>query len=525
MRYSLLSAAAAASVIACMLPAGSVEAQSRAAAEAAMARMGLDGSNETVSYESVDFRSGRYILNDVTFTDPDAGGMREADGPDSVHIDRMVFEALRLAPNGDVLFDGLALEGLRVTDTTDGTAIRLDRISIDGPNAAMTADFGRAVAGENDDDYDPAWNTYEFDAFRLEGLEGAGAEDGGLFEFSLDQFVVENYSRIELGRLALIGFAFSGADETGDDITVSLGEVSMLGFQTAAYADMMDAAASGAEESAVMDAYYQSAFLAPIDLYDSVAVRDILVEASGVHFSMDYLTAEMERQGSRVLSTAALGSAMLIPDPTKPGGAQLAMGLGMLGYDQLELSMAANSIYDEDTGRAYTTGDNYIELTDGLRLEMGQDISGYDAYLANMPGAMTALTDAEDAGDEAQFNAMAEMMAPLLINNITMRIVDLSILDRALEAGAAAQGLTKEELRVQAGAMMGMGLMAAPPEIPRPVLAELSTALTNFVNQGGSLHIEMSPPTPLSIGAMLDDMKTGSFDYASLGLSFTSEAP
>jgi len=523
MNHNLLTAAAAASLAIYMLPAGSVEAQSRAAAEAAMARMGLDEANESFSYASVDFRSGQYILNDVVFSDFDDGDHKG--GPDEIRADRLVFDSLRLDRAGEVLFDGFALEGISASDETDGTLIRLDRIAIDSPNAAMTTDFGRAIAGEYDDDYEPTWNTYEFGGFSLEGLTGTGSEDEGPFEFSLAQFVIENYSRIELGRMAMLGFAFSGSDEAGDDITVNLGEISLLGFQTSAYVDMMDAAAAGADEDAVMEAYYQSAFLAPIDLYDSFAVRDILVEASGVHFSMDHLTAAMERYGSRISSTAELGSAMLIPDPSKPAGAQLAMGLGMLGYEQIELRMEANTVYDEDSGNAYTTGANYIELTDGLRVEMGQNIAGYDTYLANMPDAITTLGEVDESDSSAQLNAMAQLMAPLLINNISMRFVDLSILDRALDAGAAAQGVTKDELRVQAGAMMGLGLMAAPPEIPRPVLAELSTALTNFVNQGGALTVDMTPPAPLSIGDMLLDIEDGTFDYNALGLTFTSEAP
>ncbi|RKQ96637.1 hypothetical protein [Maricaulis maris] len=522
MRYSLLSAAAAASVVAFMLPAGSVEAQSRAAAEAAMARMGLDGTNESVSYASADFRGGRYILNDVTFSDFGDGG--DSDGPDEIRAERMVFDALRLSDAGEVLFDGFALEGISATDETDDMVMRLDRIAIDGPNAAMTTDFGRAVAGEADEDYEPAWNTYEFAGFSVEGLSGSGSGETGPFEFSLAQFVIENYSRIELGRFAMLGLAFSGSDESGEPVTFNMGEVSLLGFQTEAYADMIDAAAAGADESAVMEAYYQSAVFAPLDLYDRFAMRDILVDAAGVHFSMDYLTAAMDRQGSRITSTAELGSAMLIPDPSKPAGAQLAMGLGMLGYEQLELRMVASSIYDEDTGRAYTTGDNYIELTDGLRLEMGQDISGYDAYLANLPVAMEALRESEGA-EGPEMDAVVQLMAPLLVNNLSMRIVDLSILDRALDAGAAVQGISKDDLRIQAGAMVGMGLMQAPPEIPRPVLAEFSTALTNFINQGGSLTIDMTPPAPLSIGGMLQDIETGTFEFEALGLSFTSDAP
>ncbi|WP_323760883.1 hypothetical protein [Maricaulis sp.] len=522
MRYNLLTAAAAASVVVYMLPAGSVEAQSRAAAEAALIRMGLDGSHESISFESADYRSGRYTLNDVTFSDVSDG---DADSADEMRADRMVFEALRLDSDGEVLFDGLALEGISGTDSEDGTLFRLDRISLDGPNAALTIDFGRSVAGETDDDYEPAWNTYEFEGFSIDGLTGSGDAESGAFEFSLARLVIENYTRVELGRMAMLGFAFSGFDDSGDAITMNMGEVSLVGFQTQAYADMMDAAAAGADDDAVAQAYYQSAFLSPLDVYDSFAIRDILVEASGVHFSMDHFTAAMERSGSRITSTAELGSAMLIPDPSKPGGAQLAMGLGMLGYEQLELRMAANSIYDEDTGRAYSTGENFVELTDGLRIEMGQDVSGYDVYLESLPDTMAMLGAVDESDSEAQMDAMVRMMAPLMINNVSMRLVDLSILDRALEAGAATQGVSKEELRVQAGAMLGMGLMAAPPEIPRPVLAQLSTALTNFINQGGSLTIDMTPPAPLSIGDMLVDIEAGAFDYNALGLTITSEAP
>lgn len=177
MRHNLLTAAAAASVIVYMLPAGSVEAQSRAAAEAAMTRMGLDGSHESISYESVDYRNGRYSLNDVTFSNFDD---ETVDSTDEVHADRMTFEALRLDSNGEVLFDGLSLEGISGTDNEDGTVIRLDRISLDGPNAALTTDFGRAVAGETDEDYEPAWNTYEFEGFSIDGLSGTGADESGL---------------------------------------------------------------------------------------------------------------------------------------------------------------------------------------------------------------------------------------------------------------------------------------------------------------------------------------------------------
>ena len=155
---------------------------------------------------------------------------------------------------------------------------------------------------------------------------------------------------------------------------------------------------------------------------------------------------------------------------------------------------------------------------------MSQRFSGYDTYFANLPEAMAQLEAAGD--DEAlQTQASLDLMRPIILNNMRISLTDLSLLERALEAGAAAQGITADELRIQAGAMIGMGMMSAPPEIPRPMLSQLSGALTNFINSGGTLTIEANPPEPLSFGTVFDQVQNGSFDYEMLGLSFTAEAP
>ena len=86
-------------------------------------------------------------------------------------------------------------------------------------------------------------------------------------------------------------------------------------------------------------------------------------------------------------------------------------------------------------------------------------------------------------------------------------------------------GMTKEELRMQSAAMIGMGLMAAPAEVPRPLLAELSAALTSFVNQGGSLTLAMEPAEPVSLGGVVREAQAGTINAEALGLSVTAEAP
>ena len=78
---------------------------------------------------------------------------------------------------------------------------------------------------------------------------------------------------------------------------------------------------------------------------------------------------------------------------------------------------------------------------------------------------------------------------------------------------------------MQTAAMVGMGMMSAPPEIPRPLLSQLSGALTQFINNGGSLTIDVTPPEPVSIGTIAEQVEDGTFDYNALGITFSADAP
>ncbi|WP_300544256.1 hypothetical protein [Maricaulis sp.] len=521
MTNQLLSAVAAAGFAALLLPHGEAQAQNRAAAEAAIERMGFARDGDSVSYARADWSRGRYILSDVVIRDLDVKGEdTDIDGPEEMRVERLIFDAPRLDTAGDVMFDGVALEGVSASDADGEGMMRIARISVDEPNAAFVRDLVRVFSGE-DGDFDPDWSDYRFASAGFEGFSVTGEDEGGPFDIAIEQFVMQDYSDIELGRIALMGLRVDGSSQSGP-VTVRLDEFSLTGFQSGAYSDLMDTIAAGGDENAVMSAYYGS--LTPqVDVFDRFAMRGFLADAEGVHLALDNMTARIEQSGSRYITQMSLDSMRLIPDAAKESGAQLAMGLGMLGYEQLEVRMQSHGIYDEATGRAWTEGENFIELTDGLRIEMNQDVGGYNEYFEALPEFAASME--AGAGEEAQADAALKLMAPIVLHNISLRLVDMSLLDRALDAGAAAQGVTREELRIQTGAMAAMGLMAAPPEVPRPMLAQLSTALTEFINRGGSLTIDMSPPEPISVGTIVEQVEAGTFDYNALGLSFTAEGP
>jgi|GEM_PF-1364173 len=545
MKHTFMSAVAAGSLLAVLMGSGAASAQSRADAEAAMARLGLTG-NENITYGSTDWSNGRYILNDVTIRVPDTpdagdddaddagkGGSDDADSQvnvdvdvsfDELHIERIVFDALRLDDDGEVMFDGLSFDNLTAEEPEVSGSLRVAHIGVEDPNAVMVADLVRGLSGEIDDDYEPDWSDYSFSSFSMEGFSGTGDEGEGPFSIALEQLAIQDFSDVELGRFALIGMDFDLPNEDGSRVLLRVGELSVTGLKTEAYSEFLDAVSSGADENSIMSAYYRASAQAQPDIYERIAMRDLLVEADGVHVAMDNLTAQIDRSRGGYNMAGMMDSLRLVPDASMESGAQLAMAIGMLGYEDLELSMQTHSVYDEASGRMHTVGDNYVQLRDGVRIEFAQDFDGYDEYYAQIPDILANMPD--DVTDEdAQSEMMMRMLAPVVLNNLMVRIVDQSLLDRALDAGAAAQGLTKDEFRIQTAAMAGMGLMAAPPEVPRTMLAELSTALSAFINQGGSLTIDVSPAEPLSVGEWMEQVEAGNIDFDALGLSFTAEAP
>ena len=547
MKHQFLTALAAGSLVALAWPQGDALAQSRAAAEAAMEQLGFannTGMNGELTYGEASWSNGRYILSDVVMTFPaddteeaedsvDEGGKPRPDAEESnsfevgdefetAHLERMIFDAPRLDADGQAIFDGMAMEGMSAEEDGGADYMRVAYFGVSGINAEMALDLARALRGEAED-FEPDWSSWRFEDLRLEGVEMVTDDQGAESRIALDQFALHDNTDVELGQFIISGFRVESRGETSP-VTVGLDEFSVTGFKTEAYADLMSVIAAGGDEDALMSAYYRSAMNPRMDLFDRFAIRGVLVEAEGVHFALDNLTAQVRQQGTRYITDMTMDSLRLVPDAAQQAGAQLAMALGMLGYERLEMTAETHGIYDEATGRMWTEGDNFLELQDGLRIEIGQNFSGYDAYFANLPEAMAQMEAAGD--DEAmQTEASLELMRPIVLHNMSVSLVDMSLLERALEAGAAAQGITTDELRIQAGAMIGMGMMSAPPEIPRPLLSQLSTALTSFVNSGGTLTIDATPPEPVSFGTVFDQIDAGTFDYNMLGLTFTAEAP
>lgn len=534
MKKTLFTAVATGALLVACTPDGDIEftGGSSGSAESAIAQLGIT-ETEDLSFESAGFEGDDYVITNLVIRDidnqdsdtpsdlPEGKTLSESNNvefnADEVHIARMVLGSPRLDANGDLLLSSFNLSDIRVEDPEDESGARLDSFVIDGPNAAMSADIGRLLRGELDDEDDTDWSEYAFNSFSMQGFNASDNTEGENTTVSFDNLTLAGVREGDSASFEFRNLLVEGVED-GAPIEIRLGEISIDGMNTLDYGNFLGSVDENAGGEIASN--YSSSFMSnPFESFENFAMRDFLVNAAGVNVSMDYITADVRERGDRFISTSELGSLVINADPAGQAGAQLAMGLGMLGYDQLEIRAAGRSIYDTSEDRMYTDGDNFLEIVDGMRIDFESDVTGYGAYLEN---AATMMADGSEVDATENPEAVMAMLAPLMINNITMRIEDRSILDRALEAGAASQGVEKEQMRMQAGLLIGMGLMSAPPEIPRPFLTELSGAVTGFINQGGTLTVTMDPDAPLPISSLIEQADSGTFDFDSMGLRVES---
>lgn len=507
-----------------------------ATASSALEALHLATSGEgAVSWGERSFDDGVYTFTDVVFADTtpedeaDEETVEDETGGDvdfeTVRAERMIVAGPRFDDNGDVIFDRLSIENASfVAEDGETSEGGFERLLLEGPNAVMVADFARGFSGEEmDEEEDPDFSSYRFDNFAFEGLSIASTEEDEDFTFALARFAMEEYEGDRLGRLEISGVDFSATEEEAGEIRFAFDEF-VLENVGASLIDTFDRSwaaelAAEAGEEVVTPAETLPEDHNPFDAYDRFSFTGLDANIGGILVTMDSMSAEIDENSNEVVMTSQMTPLVVRPDTEQAFGAQLALGLGMLGYQQIELHGESEAVYNRREDRVYSRGENYFEMTDGFRIEAESNLSGYMAYAREAMLLGTGMQPDEFDGED-----IMSMFDPLMIHRFVLRLEDRSLLDRALTAGSAAQGMTKDELRQQAGAMVSLGLMGVPAEVPRPLVSQLSAALVTFINEGGTVTIAIEPEEPISVGELVRASESGEFDYDAYGITVTAEA-
>ena len=543
MKIALIISVSALALVACNDDSASngdiaITPVDEATAASALEALHLANSGDgVVSWDSRSFDDGVYTFTGLTFVFPEDEEKREDEDEEGASAgvefstNTMTAESMTLASprfdaDGNVIFDRLAINAMTLgtdDDEFDGT---IDGFVIEQPSADLVATLAHGFSGDasGDDGFDEGDWTYGL--FAVEGVNIAGTEDGNSFTARLGRLAIDDLTEFTIGRFELLDFAVEGMDDEVGIINFRVDEMSADGigegitYPFAAQFAMMGSAFSPdtPNEDVTAGMPEMPEDFDPLDAYDSATIRGLNANIGGITVTLDSLTANVDDDGDEVRYVSEMTPLVIAPDANYPLGAQMQMGLGMLGYQQLELVSEGASVYEREADRAYTDGGNYFEMRDGFRVEVESDMSGLMAYsLAALQMGYTM--------DEPDPEQVLSLLDPLVLRHFVFRLEDLSLLDRALTAASAMQGMPKEQLRMQAGAMITMGTMAAPAEIPRALLTEFSTAMTNFIANGGTVEVRIAPDNPVRIADLVAQAEAGTLDYEAMGISITSVAP
>ncbi|MGJ3231813.1 MAG: hypothetical protein ACFE0P_08445 [Oceanicaulis sp.] len=398
----------------------------------------------------------------------------------------------RLTDDGPV-FERLSLNDGELTYADGLAGFSAFSISDAGPGVGQAV--ANLINGEGGFDDIPL-EQQTFSELTLDTLRvrTEASEEAGPGELVIARAEAGGFDGERLERFSLTDLAYDATAAEGGQLALDIEDVAATGVNVALFQ-------SGAAGEMASNPLLSGAS-AGLDQYESFAVKGLRLVSGAVRVRMSDFTAEIEegRRGA-LISTAAMPSLILEPNPDSPQGSEFVRTLDQLGYEAMRFSFASETEYDPGADRVTTTGENYLAMEDGFTMTFEQDVSGIDAYA-------TAYQDWLASGGDADTAPPAEVLAPLMIHSALIRLEDRSLLDRALSLMAERQGVTPAELRAQAGLFVAMGAAMAAGSVPGDLMSQISTAMTSFVGQGGALVIAFEPDEPVSAARFVNEGET-----------------
>ncbi|MEM6556078.1 MAG: hypothetical protein AAF642_09395, partial [Pseudomonadota bacterium] len=401
--------------------------------------------------------------------------------------------------------------------------VKLGSIELINPSPELAAWLAASLNGQEVPF--PSADKIVFDSWSMNGLTGDFADTDAEGTFGIDKIEIRDMTNLKAAQAVISGLSLNGSDtEEGIDFDISLGSVTASNVD----AKFVQAIQENADdEEAMMSAIMDLAYDNPMEPgYDSFKLDDLSVDVAGASFAIPSIVSGVERNAAgQAVKFITEPYSMTLKADAAGGevGEQLLQGLSVVGYEELELKGASVATYDPDTDIVeFAAGSNYFELVDGAKFSMGGKIEGYAEANQKLGSAMDY--EALAAGAEPDPTAMQAAFAGLTFHNFEISIVDDSLLDRAFNAAATAQGADPAELKSQIGMGLAMApMMAQGSGVDMALVTEATTALSSFINDGGTLTLKLDPSTPLSVASIMENPDPAAYTKDLLGFSATQK--
>ncbi len=487
------------------IPSSNFKAKDYGKTTAALAALKLDGdASSPIKFADSSAKNGGAVFNNVTISSDD--------GP-ALLAKTMSFDGLNMTDDGPS-FDRLILSQLSLVDEEEGVNVAIGDISIVEPNAAASAFFTALIQGE-DTDGTPNFGEWAFDSMSMKNLTLAASpkDEEGAVSLSVGELTMASLADAVAGQTLFsnikMDFDIPDAGDFPIKGSLKLDKMSLSNMQ-ATFIDAFAAAGSDPEKLAGVNSKLMGNYTSPIDQgYDQGVVEGLSLDVSGLSFTMPKSATKVIRNKDGVATSVVSPKTVFVVKADAEGGQlgqQLAQGLAMLDYSDLEFSVNAKASYDPKT-KETRYSDYVIDMKDGFSLSFN---GGAFNVLEMMKGMA-------ENGEEPNMDAFNQ----LKFSDMEISLKDNSILDRAFKVAADMQGMEPAQLKSMASGFLAMGTMQASQSgVDMELVNQTVTALTSFIEDSGTLTIKMAPDAPISMADFEDPSK---LTADALGFSATTK--
>lgn len=476
-----------------------------AQAERALAALSLNDSGSGVlSWSGKTGDSGNYVFNNVIIQGED-----KDDQP--MKIETMELKGAHM--QGDlVAFDVITMNNMSTSDEDANVTIK--KLELIKPSPTLSNEIAKAFGGD-DEAFEEVEGDIGIGGFDMVGLDVAG-DDG---KITMDKFMF-GAAEDKTGVFTIRNLNMDIQED--EDVKLSLGSIDVTGVNIDKYKGLVSesfkSGKNGEEigEEAMKKIMNSMNPYAPD--YKNFSLKNFDMDVAGL--TVDVASIDGETTVKNGITTITQNTSPMIITPPAEGGKkemqQFTTALSDMGYDRLVFQSSSKSILDEARDSVEVI-DSYLEMENGFKLNFDYSLNGVKELMEKA----TALS----ANNAAANNPLAamEMLSSMTVSKARIAFQDNSIVDRSFKFAAKQQGSDVDMLRNSAKAGLAFLPMMAKDPAQQTLAMEASQALGSFLDNSGTLVIEMNPPTPVDMGAVTSGAQQGNFDVSTLGLSIRAE--
>lgn len=476
-----------------------------AQAEKALTALSLNESGSgSLSWAAKTGDSGNYVFTDVVIEGDD-----KDDNP--MKVETLELKGAHMV--GDlVAFDVITLNNMSTTD--DDAVVTIKKMELIKPSPAISNEIAKAFGGDNDA-FEDMEGEFGIGGFDIVGLDVTG-DDG---KITMDKFMFGE-SKDKTGVFTLKNLNMDIQED--EDVKITLGSVDVTGLNIEKYKGLIHASMKAGDKGDEIGEDAMKKIMNSMNPYSpdykNFSLKDFDMDISGLTVDVDSIEGKSTVKKGITTITQKTSPIIITPpaDSDKKEMQQFTTALKDMGYDRLVFQTASKSTLNEATDSVEVV-DSYLEMEDGFKLNFDYNISG----IKELMDKATAL----GAGNKAANNPLAamEMLSSMKVSKARIALEDNSIVERGFKFAAKQQGADPSMLRNSAKAGLAFLPMMAKDPAQQALAMEASQAIGSFLDNSGTLVIEMNPEAPVDMGAITSGAQQGDFDVSKLGLSIRAE--